>query len=368
MREQTPNPTGAPRESSPNQLGSPRAGISDIDELGPAVLLIVILRRWKLLAAFQCAAFLVGVLYWQFAEPVFRSSATFLPSSKLVGDDTAAGLGALQSAALSLGVSVSSGKADPTLLFADVLRGAESIRSIVNQEFPLASGDSVVLSTRLVGDRRDPKVQLYKAEKKFRARVLRVSTDIRTGLVTVSIDLPDPALARDVCTAALARVEDFAQEIRSEHATRRVEFVEARLTTTRELLRTEEDRLLDFRTKNRVLSDSPDLRAAETRLVRGVRVQEEVFVSLSTQLELAKIDREQDFPAISVVDRPVIAPYKSAPRLGKSILLSCLVLGALSLAAVYLVEYVREQRSPLARELWSRLSVLPGGRVPRASS
>jgi len=52
---------------------------------------------------------------------------------------------------------------------------------------------------------------------------------------------------------------------------------------------------------------TPDLRVGEERLTRALAVQEEVFVTLTKQLELARIQEQEDQVSVQVIE-PAVAP------------------------------------------------------------
>jgi len=72
------------------------------------------------------------------------------------------------------------------------------------------------------------------------------------------------------------------------------------------LLQGAENALADFHRFNRPIA-TPDLRVGEERLTRALAVQEEVFVTLTKQLELARIQEQEDQVSVQVIE-PAVAP------------------------------------------------------------
>lgn len=68
------------------------------------------------------------------------------------------------------------------------------------------------------------------------------------------------------------------------------------------------------RTIQRIESEIPGIALDFARLYRGVRIQEELFLLLSAQLEEARINEADDTPSAVLLDEPVIAEYKSRPK------------------------------------------------------
>ena len=68
------------------------------------------------------------------------------------------------------------------------------------------------------------------------------------------------------------------------------------------------------RTIRRVESEIPGIALDFSRLYRAVRIQEELFLLLSAQLEETRISEADDTPSAILLDEPVIPEYKSRPK------------------------------------------------------
>jgi uncharacterized protein involved in exopolysaccharide biosynthesis len=68
------------------------------------------------------------------------------------------------------------------------------------------------------------------------------------------------------------------------------------------------------RSISRVESEIPGIALDFSRLYRGVRIQEELFLLLSAQLEETRISEADDTPSAILLDEPVIPEYKSRPK------------------------------------------------------
>ena len=141
-------------------------------------------RRW-LVGAFLFAI-VSAVGYWKLAPSTYRAEATFVPSSKILGDDDLAQLGALRSAASSLGVAMSGGKADPSLLFEDILKSRTMINRALVTQFTDSHGADVVLLDAMRIRGSDAAERRARGELKIKRKMLRTSVDMRTGLTRVS--------------------------------------------------------------------------------------------------------------------------------------------------------------------------------------
>ena len=87
-----------------------------------------------------------------------------------------------------------------------------------------------------------------------------------------------------------------------------------RLVATLSLLEKAEGDLKVLREKNKRIEKSPDLQLEQGRLVREVRVQEEVYLTLKKELEIVKIEEVKSLPTIRVLDEAVAPIIKSKPN------------------------------------------------------
>ena len=75
----------------------------------------------------------------------------------------------------------------------------------------------------------------------------------------------------------------------------------------------EENRLKDFREKNREILSSPELLLEQNRLLRNVEIQSQLYITLLSQYELVSIDESEDFSFIEIIDPPFVPTYRMAP-------------------------------------------------------
>ncbi|MEA1996578.1 MAG: GNVR domain-containing protein, partial [Gemmatimonadota bacterium] len=93
------------------------------------------------------------------------------------------------------------------------------------------------------------------------------------------------------------------------------------------------------------VSDIPGISLAYTRLYRSVKVQEELFLLMSAQLEEARISELDDTPTAIVLDPAVTPEYKCRPKRLLNVLIT--TAAALVLGILYLVAWQRVAGSRL---------------------
>jgi uncharacterized protein involved in exopolysaccharide biosynthesis len=146
-------------------------------------------------------------------------------------------------------------------------------------------------------------------------RGIAADVDRRTGVLNVSVTLPDPVTAAAVANMVDSLLQDFLIQTTAERASQQRRFLEERLSDTRARLGVAEDDLRDFRERNVRIDRSPRLQLEEGRLLRSVREQEEIYLTLQREHEMARIAEHKDVPTLSVVDPPFVpASHHWPPR------------------------------------------------------
>lgn len=75
-----------------------------------------------------------------------------------------------------------------------------------------------------------------------------------------------------------------------------------------------ENKLKDFREQNRMIAQSPMLLLEQGRLMRQVEILQTVFVEITKQLEIAKIDEIKDAPILNIKENAKDPVLKAGPK------------------------------------------------------
>lgn len=162
-------------------------------------------------------------------------------------------------------------------------------------------------------DKNDPGDEFDAAYTRL-AGATSASFDPKSSLVTVTVEMTEPELAATVLNTVVAELDKFMRTKRTTNAQEQRKWVETRLKEVEGDLRKAEERLKEFREKNRRISDSPVLLLEESRLSRDVQINSTVFVELKKQLELAKIEEIKNIPIINVLDVARPPTHKDRPK------------------------------------------------------
>ncbi len=120
-------------------------------------------------------------------------------------------------------------------------------------------------------------------------KVISISRDERTRILTISSNAPDPQLAFDFNTFTLDFVSDYiCNSLQTQEREKKL-FVEERIGEVKKDLAHSENALARFRERN-ILSRSPQVELEEGRLRRQVMLNQEVYLQLQKQYEMARIE------------------------------------------------------------------------------
>jgi len=252
--------------------------------------------------------------------------------------------------ASQLGLASGTASTSPQF-YADLLTSRLLFERILTARFPIGmQGEQEPLESfwnkgRPV-DARAHARSLEKLRNHFSA-----SANPRTGVIGFTVEGPTSPVAKLMADTALAALNDLVVSIRRRHASAERQFLEDRWRALRDSLSAHEDVLRTFYERNRQIT-SPQLQFEELRLRREIDRVQTIYAQLGAQLEQARIQEVRDVPAISVIDPPIAAIRKSAPRLRLLVFTGALVGAVLALILALMqtaIAHLRERGRALSR-------------------
>ncbi len=266
---------------------------------------------------FNAAVLLIALTVLLFlVEPYYVSEVTILPD---YGSKETT-LNQLSSLASLAGVNV--GQGSPTGVYQNLLTSeavlypviyanykTEKFRDSVNliQYFKVKPDE--ILSANL----QDRDMFLKEFESLTKSRIT-TDLDKMTNILTVSVKMPEAGLSSDVVNNIVSSLDSYIRTKRKSFATDQMEYIQKRMAQVQDSLADAENKLKDFREQNRVVVQSPELLLEQSRLTRNVEILDAVFVELSKQSELAKIDQIKDTPIVNVRDYAKNPIVKAGPK------------------------------------------------------
>jgi hypothetical protein len=260
------------------------------------------------------------------------------------------GLAALRGAASQFGINLGASGNSPVYLFPDMLASREMILRLFSRSYPSKDGGTIDLLDyfHVSGPSRERRLELAAAGPG--RRLLRTAFDARSGVTTVSALLRDPVLGAAVVNASIEELNSYLREIRSSQAGEKVRFIAQRMREVQDSLAFSEEGLTRFRERNR-LTSSPELALEEGRLVRAVTMNEQLFLTLRSQYEIARIDQMRSLPDVLVLEKAAPPPLRASPRRVRTVILGAVLSTLVALAAVVVLEMARSFRHGLRERL-----------------
>ena len=123
-----------------------------------------------------------------------------------------------------------------------------------------------------------------------------------SGLFFITVLTKEPQLSADIANFIANYVRDYISREMTIQSTKFRLFIEDRLQHSKEDLSNNEEKLTLFRKFNPIALDDPDLQMQRGRLIRDVETSQQVYLTLLTQYELAKLEELKEMPVINILD------------------------------------------------------------------
>ena len=267
---------------------------------------LLIINGVVLILSFLCLLLLVKSYY--------VSSVTILPEygSKSSMLSQFSGLASLA------GVNVGSGA--PTEIYQNLLQSESVIGPVIydrylTKEYP----DSVNLIQYFEINTKDKNPEIQK-RKRFLAvdelltkALILTDLDRMTKILTIKVTMPEAQLSADVANRLVESLDLYIRTKRKSYAGEQRYYLEKRVGQIKDSLSICENKLRDFREQNKMITQSPNLILEQERLLRNIQIQQTVYIELTKQLELAKIDEIKDAPILNIKENAQNPILKAGP-------------------------------------------------------
>lgn len=314
----------------------------NISENGELVKLVKIcLTYWKSIVAVALLVLILVALYVIQLPFEYRSQTTIFPSIMLRGQESSFQAGLLAGVSRQFGINFGAGAADQSIMYESMLKSRRFLERILESEFVDRNGDTIVLMEFLVPEEMDHEKKLFLAYEIFLVNGLRVHYKPETEMTTISVISLDPVIAASVCNSMVVEFEKYTHDLLSKNSSNYAKFIEERIIEVTNNLTRSEIELSEFLKNNRVTNSSPALSLQHTRLQREVMLQQQLFLSLKEQYELANIDAEKDISKISVLDKAIAPIAKFRPRRSIYLVFGLLFGGLLGMVQALVRYYIK---------------------------
>ena len=232
---------------------------------------------------------------------------------------------------------------DISLLYEPIVRSRRVITNVLRSSFNSAKYeekapllDIMEINAESIEERLDI------GYRRFIEEILKVDFDRKNRITTLYVETTEPQLSADIAHSLVGEIDKYGRESAIGKAKENKVFIEERLAETLNLLEKAEGDLKVFRETNKRIENSPELQLKQGRLVREVRVQEEVYLTLKKELEIVKIEEVKSLPIIRILDEAVAPIEKSKPRRTLIMVIAMFSALLLGVAVVLSKKYFKE--------------------------
>lgn len=323
-------------DSRPSVDGKTARGGFPIEEFG-----VMLFREQKrVIVGLAVVGLVLGAAVGLLSPRQYATSATFIPQS---AENSMSNL-ALAASQFGIRVPQSGGAWGPPV-YVELLRSRELLEPIVRDTVavPELGGDLHAMLDLLRLPQLAPAERIERGIAVLRKRI-GVSEEKKLNGVRVSVTTRWPSVSLYLAERLVDGVNEFNVSARKSQATAERQFVDARVQSAEEDLRSSESRLEEFLKRNRSVAGSPELTFAQDRLQREVMLRQGMVTTLLQQREEARIREVRDTPVLTVLERPRLPVYGLARRSAMKGVLGAMVAMLIGIAVLYLREGLRLAR------------------------
>lgn len=324
------------------------ASFPEIEENPAGILpkLFSLIRdKRKTLLFMSVSIFLASFVYFQFiADPVYTAKASVIPTGDSGGD-----FSGLTGAAAQIGLSfpVANESIAWDELFFEILRSDGIKRKLLNTEFQLKKSQPAqplrqLLLNHLDLENKPSEIGEIRINNYLKKRI-RVTKTRFSPLIHIQMDAHDPLLASNMINTLVQLSNKMQVDIKTRQMGQKRQFIEERIVEVKKELSQAESGLKNFRERNRRPNKSPSLLLEESRLMRDVTLQNNLYLTLQTQFEEAKIEEVERTPMVEIVDEPVPPLDKTSPR----VIMSTILTTFLGIVFIFFIIISKEVMIPL---------------------
>lgn len=299
-------------------------------------------NNWKIIVFLWLVMATASTVY------VMRLPLYYKSLSKIVRMSSGAGAsGSLGALSAMMGISLGAGgESDMSAYLQDIVESRTFLEKIANKKWSThyLHSDTSYKATlvewwEVPFDTTETDTNFWRIETTTKRLInpkkpyIIYSPDPRTNVISLETRFEDPKLAYEVNLFILDELNKYVNEKSREKAVENTDFIQERLKESYNDLVAAENTLMQFKVRNLTIQ-SPRSLLEEARLTRNVQIQQEVYLQLRKQFELAQIESQKENSVIEVIDYPYFKKKPDGPWYSMIALLGVLVTFVLSVCSV----------------------------------
>ncbi len=285
-----------------------------------------VLRHKRVVYAVVASSVLVTLIACLVIRNKYTSTATILPLTPASLTSELKDLAAGSLGELGLGAAPSLENA--SALYPSVLQSRMISERVIKRSYTFEHKSKtriMTLEEYIDADNLDRAIEAL-------GKIVHIESDKKTGVVSIAVTTIYPELSAAIAHAYLEELDDYNINHRQSTALENQKFTARRIEEISDELEMAEDTLRAFKESNLnfMVSNDPGLQLELARLQRQVDIKSALYLTMSQQHELARIEAAKDVPVIQVLDRGSVPLVKSSPR--RSLYLAAALFGSLAFA------------------------------------
>ena len=290
------------------------------EELFLRNLLRILWRSRKTIVMSTLAVIILSVGISLILPKSFKSTAVILPQNNQSMLGAFSGLSNLASL-----TGLSFGQSSMEQLFPDIVNSEALLKQVIYTRYKTEKfADSVNLIQYWEIEEDTETENFEEALEKFRKNII-VDYDKRTNIVSITYSIGEIQLVSDVLNKVIALLDEYIRKMKITSATEQRNWIEQRLVQVQNDLASSENALKDFREKNRIISNSPQLLLEQQRMIRDVEINTVIYTELKKQYELARIEELKNIPVVNILDSARPPAKKDKPKRAIIVLVSTML-------------------------------------------
>lgn len=257
-----------------------------------------------------------------FMPNYYRSEVRILP---VEAKGMSGGLGNLAAAAAAFGVGVPGGDGGDAN-FVDILNSRWMRENLLKCQFTFKARSWRFGAEKVVTQTLYDYLDVDNTDRAVKAmgEIYTASRDLKTKVLTLSVETRSPELSQQVARQAARLLETFVQEKGRTRGGYKAAFAEARLREARGEMAVAEEEFRKFIDGNRnyQISTDPSVRIRGARLEAELKLRQQLVMTLAMNREQALMEEKNDIPILNVLDSGNLPVDKSRPGRSKILIIA----------------------------------------------
>ena len=335
-----------------NEVSSISADDQTFTEFIASIYLFLV-PRWKIIIVSPVLFFLFALLYLNyFALSVYTSSAKLLPLS---GEKTSSGISGIASQfGIGLDQKVSSGLSSASMV-PEIIKSRLLAKDLLKVEFKTDFYETPLPLINILAKNTNKDIIWPNESVNAYATLLSLNIEIieikNSSLIELVVYGSEPKMTKDIADAIIDRLNVIMKTFKVSQVKEKKYFIKNRLDEIKEDLRKSEEQLKNFRINNRSISSSPGLLLEQSRIIREVEAQTQVYITLKQEFEMVKIEEVDISTVVQVLDPPEIPVNRLRPNSTKIKLVFILMGIFSSFAFIVIANWFKQSRNFFKQKL-----------------